>query len=82
VAGTGRPTHGACRPGGRRRSLYGIGESRNVDRAEDVTAAQLGASPWQAQAFRGAVFSSMLRWWVTEREAIWASCDRRGLTAV
>ena len=42
----------------------------HADRAEDVTAERLRASLWQAQAFRSAVFSVMLRFWVTEREAI------------
>jgi hypothetical protein len=49
-----------------------------------VPAAALGASPWQAQAFRAAVFSSMLRWWCTEREAldaVWASGTWRERTA-
>ena len=58
--------------------------SLNADRAENVTAAQLGASPWQAQAFRNTVFGSLLRWWCTEREAIdaiWAGGDRRERTA-
>jgi hypothetical protein len=35
-----------------------------------VTAERLGASRWQAEAFRCAVFSSMLRWPVSERAAI------------
>jgi len=42
----------------------------DAEHAEDVTAAMLGASVWQAEAFRSAVFSYLLRWWVTEREAI------------
>jgi hypothetical protein len=42
----------------------------DAEHAEDVTAAMLGASEWQAQAFRSAVFSHVLRFWVTEREAI------------
>ena len=56
----------------------------HADRAEDVTPAMLGASRWQAQAFRSAVFSYVLRWWVTERDAIdaiWARGRWRGLTA-
>ncbi len=59
-------------------------ESLDCDRAEDVTAERLGASRWQAQAFRCAVFSSMLRWPVTERDAIdtvWARGDWREMTA-
>jgi hypothetical protein len=35
-----------------------------------VTAERLGASRWQLAAFRSAVFSSMLRWPVSEGEAI------------
>ena len=65
-------------PGGRGHSRSGVEPSLGVDRAEDVTPAMLGASPWQAQAFRSAVFSYLLRFWVTEREAIdavWAGGD-------
>jgi hypothetical protein len=49
-----------------------------------VTADQLGASRWQVQAFRCAVFSSMLRWPVTERaaiNAIWNGGNWRELVA-
>jgi hypothetical protein len=59
-------------------------DSLDANHAEEVTADQLGASPWQAEAFRAAVFSYMLRWWVTEREAIaavWNGSDRRTLVA-
>jgi len=59
-------------------------ESPDADHAEDVTAAQLGAAEWQAQAFRSAVFSVMLRFWVTEREAIaavWNGGDWREMVA-
>ena len=59
-------------------------ESLDGDRAEDVTAERLGASRWQAQAFRCAVFSSMLRWRVTEWVAIdtmWAGGNWRELVA-
>ena len=59
-------------------------ESLDVAHAEDVTAALLGASEWQAEAFRSAVFSSLLRWWCTEREAIeavWDGGARREMTA-
>ena len=45
-------------------------ESLDADQVEAVIAAQLGASRWQVAAFRCAVFSSMLRWPVTERDAI------------
>jgi hypothetical protein len=45
-------------------------EPPDADHAEDMIAAQLGASGWQTEAFRSAVFHVMLRWWVTEREAI------------
>ena len=45
-------------------------ESLDGDRAEDVPAEQLGASRWQAEAFRAAGCSSVLRWWVTGRDAI------------
>jgi hypothetical protein len=65
---------------GRRRILSGVGPL-DVAHAEDVTAALLGASAWQAEAFRSAVFSFMLRWWCTEREAIdaiWAATGRSG----
>jgi hypothetical protein len=61
-----------------------VGPPLDADRAEDVTAEQLGASEWQAQAFRSAVFHYMLRWWVTEREAIaavWNGGDWREPTA-
>jgi hypothetical protein len=47
----------------------------DVAHAEDVTAALLGASEWQAEAFRSAVFSYLLRWWCTAREAIAAVWD-------
>ena len=56
----------------------------DAEHAEDVTAAMLGASEWQAQAFRSAVFSYVLRFWVTEREAmaaIWNSDAWRERTA-
>jgi hypothetical protein len=56
----------------------------DVEHAEDVTAAMLGASAWPAQAFRAAVFSVLLRWWCTERaaiEAVWNGGDWRELTA-
>jgi hypothetical protein len=55
-------------------------DSLDCDRTEDVTAEQLGASRWQAAAFCCAVFSYVLRWWVTEREAIdavWNTGDWR-----
>ena len=58
--------------------------SLDAARAEAVTADQLGASRWQVQAFRCAVFSYVLRWWVTEREAIdavWNGGDWRELVA-
>jgi hypothetical protein len=35
-----------------------VGESLDADHAEHVTAAMLGASRWQLQAFRSAVFTS------------------------
>ena len=61
-------------------------EFLDARRVEAVTAAQLEASRWPAQAFRSAVFSSVevLRWWVTERKAlaaVWARGHRRELTA-
>ena len=59
-------------------------ESLDCDRAEAVTAGRLGASRWQVQAFRCAVFSYMLRWPVTERaavDAIWNAADWRELVA-
>ena len=51
-------------------------ESLDVEHAEDGTPALLGASVWQAEAFRSAVFSYLLRWPVTEREAIEAVWNR------
>ena len=76
----------ACQTGGtgvlqrgRPRILSGV-ESLGVAHAEDVAAATLGASEWQAEAFRSAVFSSLLRWWCTDREAVdasWASGNWR-----
>src|SRR4051794_3391779 len=74
----------AVLPGGRGSIRSGVAESLDVDRVEDVTAAQLGASPWQLQASRSAVYSYMLRWWVTEPaaiDAVWASGNWRELTA-
>jgi hypothetical protein len=59
-------------------------DSLDCDRAEAVTVERLGASRWQAQAFRSAVFSYVLRWWCTEREAIdaiWNAGDWRERTA-
>jgi hypothetical protein len=45
-------------------------DSLDCDCAEDVTAERLRASRCQAEAFRCAVFSYMLRWPVSERDAI------------
>jgi hypothetical protein len=59
-------------------------DSLDCDRAEDVTAERLGASRWPAEAFRCAVFSYMLRFPVTERDAIaavWADGDWRTMVA-
>jgi len=47
-----------------------VGDSLDTDRAENVTAERPGASRWPAAAFRSAGFSSVLRRWCTEREAI------------
>ena len=44
----------------------------------------MGASEWQAEAFRSAVFSYMLRWWVSEPaaiDAVWNRGDWRTMTA-
>ena len=49
-----------------------MGESRNVDHAEGITPAPLGASRFRVEAFRSAVVHAMRRWEVTEREAIQA----------
>ena len=56
--------------GGRAQSLSGVGESRHVDHAEDVTPVMLGASRWQAQAFRSAVFHHLRFAAGTERETL------------
>jgi hypothetical protein len=73
---------------GRRRRPSGLEPPPSLpldaDRVGDVTAEQLGASRWQLQAFRSAVFSSVLRGWVTKREAvdaIWNAGHWRELTA-
>jgi hypothetical protein len=58
--------------------------SLDVEHARDVTAAVRGASEWQAEAFRSAVFHVMLRFWIPEREAIehvWNNGHWRELTA-
>jgi hypothetical protein len=61
-----------------------VSESLDADRVEDVTASRLGGSVWQLQAFRAATFSYMLRWPVSEQEAIdaiWAGGDWRARVA-